>query len=403
MKFVAVKQAIRVTREALLESLNDSLHALYLFGSLVTGKYKPGCSDVNLLAVVADDANLYDLHAAFQPLWDAYAPILKRTPLIVPRRRLARHLHLQPQLAHALREACVPLSGSPDLLRQVEPPATAVDHQSLSALAREAMELSLLLAPGRLPPAIVAPLGQRLQQLAWKTTRCQITAETPPARLLAQIHEALERSLAGHPEINWPAGDAVKAGALIPGHQASYEYGGNLLLVLKEPLAPRIQETGWPGLLNKLTSPYEALQVVSATQLRLIAQLARPVEFTLRSYQHVWGLDPLDGITISSRALFQAAARRADSLQMETLSHAFLTTAADNHSHLIHDFQNTLLNIQLQNELINRLHRLPSIRPPALPDRAASRRQRILALFKQFDWWAEYYWAKVAAANATST
>lgn len=83
---------------------------------------------------------------------------------------------------------------------------------------------------------------------------------------------------------------------------------------------------------------------------------------------------------------------------VNALPHSFLTAAnaSDDTLHkLIHDFQNRMLNIQLENELLFRLGLIPAkfVPPEPLPDREASAKQRLTAIFQHLEWWADFYQA----------
>ncbi len=59
---------------------------------------------------------------------------------------------------------------------------------------------------------------------------------------------------------------------------------------------------------------------------------------------------------------------------------------------LIHDFQNKLLNIQLEHELLVRFGIVQRFTPPEpLPEREAPNHQRIELIFKHFHWWTNFY------------
>jgi hypothetical protein len=118
----------------------------------------------------------------------------------------------------------------------------------------------------------------------------------------------------------------------------------------------------------------------------------RAADLRLGRVRHIWGANPLEGVEATTGRILRAAARLAATLHLDALSNAYLTSNDRQAGKIIHDFQNRLLNVQLQHELLHRLAHLPRSEPsPPLPDRHAPAAQRIEAIFAHLDWWAEHY------------
>jgi hypothetical protein len=102
------------------------------------------------------------------------------------------------------------------------------------------------------------------------------------------------------------------------------------------------------------------------------------------------------------RAVLQTAGRTPSRLLVEQISGDYLTAASDEALHMIvHDYQNRLLNLRLQHELLHRLHGLEAAEPPTpLPSRAAPFAERVAAVMEHLDWWAGHYAALFEQAPA---
>ena len=80
---IAAYRAAEATAAALRRGMGDQLLTLYLFGSLTGDSYRPGRSDVNLLAVVDDRASIHEVRAAFRPAWRKHGKTLQRAPMVM--------------------------------------------------------------------------------------------------------------------------------------------------------------------------------------------------------------------------------------------------------------------------------------------------------------------------------
>jgi hypothetical protein len=124
----------------------------------------------------------------------------------------------------------------------------------------------------------------------------------------------------------------------------------------------------------------------------MIVEIERPLDLVFLRYQHEWGKHPLDEIQLSQRQILRHAARLPLVVQIDLLPNAYLTQDDSKLHDIVHDFQNKLLNVQLEHELLCRLQKIERFVPPEpLPDRSTPSPIRIDAIFKQLGWWAEYY------------
>jgi hypothetical protein len=77
---------------------------------------------------------------------------------------------------------------------------------------------------------------------------------------------------------------------------------------------------------------------------------------------------------------------------VEYLPSAYCTVPESELGNLIHDMQNILHNIQLQNEILSRRDvSIPVTTPPdPLPGKEIPNHQRMAAIISHFRWWIEY-------------
>ena len=121
----AATKPIAAVSAALQGELGEDLISLCLYGSLTTGTYQHGQSDINLLAVVADDIAFHRLREALRPVWREYGSLLKKTPIIATQANLERHLDLNPVLAQHLSTHAQPIIGDlsfpePDIINPLD-------------------------------------------------------------------------------------------------------------------------------------------------------------------------------------------------------------------------------------------------------------------------------------------
>ncbi|HFQ94922.1 MAG TPA: hypothetical protein ENK32_12985, partial [Anaerolineae bacterium] len=223
--------AIDATTRALERALDDQLEAIFLYGSLAQGLYRPDESDINLLVEVAGGANAHLARDAFLPVWAAHRDALKRAPLLATTPALNRHLRLNPAFARHLSRTDRQIFGAPDAL-EIE--LTAVDpHEFFSPIADEALTVSAVLAPSLLEEAAQADLTAKLHRLYRHMTQENPPAGDTPAQTYGRIQKRLAAAMTALPQTRrWDAAARKKAASpLLPGLQSIYTAGGRALLV----------------------------------------------------------------------------------------------------------------------------------------------------------------------------
>lgn len=381
--------------ERFADELGADLAGAYLYGSLVQRTFAPGESDLNLLLVVSEEASIHELRRLFRPLWGKYGRQLQRAPLIATRPALARHFQLYPTLAHHLVNEVRSL-----LARTVDwPPLPRLTpHDTYVRQALALMQASVALAPemegvGERP---LTPLRRAARQILGEPVSPGETA----VDLFARLHRELDPKIAALPtEQRWTS-TRTATSPLLPGLQATYRRNVEHIVLAFAQLAPgQLQAIAWEKMARRLGKEYKTLQVTSSAQFRLIHEMERPLDITFQRSQHTWGVDVLKSLETESWRQFRQAARLPSNLQLDQLPNAYLTAGDEEIHDVIHDFQNRLLNVQLEHELLVRLLDVKKFEPPQpLPGRDAPNPQRIDAILQHAGWWADYYTAAMRAA-----
>lgn len=388
----AASNSVSAVRTILVQGLGDGLRALYLYGSLSTGIYQAGQSDVNLLAVVQEDVNLHEFRSILKPVWQEYAPVLRKAPLISTENSLNRHLTLNPILAHHLQTKGKLLEGQ-DLLPG---PVETDPLERISRFARMAIYTSLAVAPSLLSEKKANEVTAKLKSLFRQYYARPADKKDPPLELLASVKRGLLSELKAYPQFFFVDHEVVDAPPLVSDLRAIYEMENRLILVFPdlepEAMAKRITSIDWPAVADRVADQYQGLQVTTAAEMRMMPQFNTSATHYLRSYNHAWGLDPLADIQISPWRVFQDLGRYPSELLLSTLPHRYISTADVDLAMLVHDLQNKLLNIQLRNELLCRIDQVEVPLPPySIPGRDEPYSIRIDAICSHLDWWTEYY------------
>ena len=365
---------------------NQSLASTFMkaFGDRLTAVYiTDSTPDDKLLLVPAAEVDIHQLRAVFRQTGSNHPPI------IVPQPIFTQYLRLFPLQAEALQDG-ICLHGDPIKVKQ--------RINRLPHWAQEAMEASAALSKpetlGRLQTLARQLLGY---DVGLGKTLAQSRVEVS-VFLLAAIHRHLNSQFDDVGVPDW-ATDTVATDAILPGLIASYRQMGAMVYVFDDSLPDLLAEIDGDTLLAAMEQPADGVRLVTARQLRLLLQYESAAAFVLQNYTHVWGADPLVDLSPNRKIVFRDAARKTAVFRTTTFIHDYFLMPDNDDKEslhtLIHDFQNSLLNVQLEHELLYRLLSFDRFMPPALPDRNAPSIERLDAIFEQLDWWSAQYVAKI--------
>jgi hypothetical protein len=392
-----MEQAIEGVIEAFRQQLGEDLVGVYLYGSKTQPYFQSGYSDINLLVVVSDDVDIFALRRAFFPVWRQHHDALGRPPAVARSSVVSRHLSLVPLLGQHFAEDARRLRGADDLPRPEHDPAPAA---WFAYLARESLLGSIALAPGLLDQSLVAPAYRRLHRVARILAGAPFDGEPPAPVLFAHIQMQLRKlasTMSGDPEPDYI--DDPKA----PNLEGIYAETDRMVVLLPPLSESLLRSLDWPAIARRLATRHNLLQATTARQIVLIQHHETAVDFVLGRYRHVWGEAPLDSLTLPLRSVLETAGRVPSRLIVEGIGGDYLTAADEEALHiLVHDYQNRLLNIRLQHELLHRAHGLEAASPPdPLPPRDATLAERVRGLSDHLDWWAAYYAAQLEKVETT--
>lgn len=380
--------------EKLANELDDQLEAIFLFGSLAQGHYLPGQSDINLFVVVKDGTAVAECQRAFAPVWAAHRSALKRAPYLAHKTAFQRHLQIDPLLAQHLVRDGQPCWGAPDFLdRRL---ATIDPHEGYASLVTEAMQTSAALAPQLLDNETAFQVRERLQRLARKLRNEPLPENETAVQSFARIQHFLNPIMARLPATQKWAGVVPRGttSPLLPGLQTIYDETGTTILVFDQLTPQKIVQTDWAKLAARLPAGTKQLQVTTVEQISLSIMFERPLDLRFKKLKHSWGPNFLGAFNPNERQIMRYAARVPSRILVNELPQAYLTQAGkDEIFHkIIHDFQNKMLNIQLEHELLVRFGLCQRFKPPTpVPGRETPPQERVNALFQHLEWWSQFY------------
>lgn len=363
--------------KGIIDGIRDQIEAVYWYEGLL-----PSGLTESLLMVMSDGYSAQKLRAIFQPVWQNLQGEKPPLPYIARVSDLRRHVQLYPMLGAWLKTKA--RRTGRDVLANLDLPIS--QEERLAWVCAQLLDASRTLAPSMLDPEKVASKQALLSHLT-RYMGGDGSAET--AVQLAHLHATLNKQLDTlPPDPTWHT--ETLPDASFPGLQAIYREANEIVLVFAT-LDPATLHM-LPALAQDLESEYEGMRVITARQLRLLVRLHSPLDVTLRRYTHEWGLDPLENLDIEAWRVMQTAARIPSEQQLLHLPPAYLTCPEDKLGKLIHDFQNRMLNIQLEHELLIRIAQIDRFTPPVpLPSKETPEHQRVDAIFSHFGWWSDYY------------
>ncbi len=378
---MSVKDALRALEQA-WRMPDGPVLGLYAFGSVVRGGYRPGLSDVNLLALLAEETPPRPLREAHLPVWEQFGPVLRRPPLLTGPAAWERLGRVNPVLHAAISRHARPIWG-PALPAGPAP----TGPQAAAWQAWRAWQASAALAAPVLQPDRAADVELGLRRLA---LGYGVDPEDPsPGALVAATQAQLQAAISGADAKPQPQANAPP---LLPELVAIYSLGDDYVFILPDGRPAVWAETDWAAVGESLAGECDAVFSTTVAQGRFIAGELLPIDLALGSLSHVWGTPVLDDVPVSDGALWRASSWAAASPALDALPAAYLTAPEGTLGKVIHDFQNRLLNLQLRQEILFRMGRAPDAEPDEpLPDRKTEPHRRVAAIFDHFHWWAGHY------------
>jgi hypothetical protein len=385
-----MNQAIETISQTLASDLGAQLEAVFLFGSHAAGSYQTAVSDINLLLIAAPEASIHAIRDSFQPLWQSHHTLLKRAPLIATQHALQRHLQFNPSLALHLLQHGKQIAGLPmpaNLFRSSVNP-----YEVYARLSQQLLDASVALSQ-----ADKSPTDEQLNRLARQISHKPVAQAETAASQFSTINKALTAVIAQLP-ITKAWHETAQSGPTspnIPGLQAIYTENDKNIFVFDQLPLERIRQINWQQLAQHLPQANGSLHITTVAQFCLMTLYEKALDLRFNKYDHKWGLHFLARLTPSAHQILRHAARFPSHILLDALPNTYLTSASGNQElhKIIHDVQNRMLNIQLENELLFRLGLVPEkfTPPEPLPEPDASSKERLTAIFQQLEWWTDFY------------
>lgn len=381
---------------ALQGTLDRELIAAYQFPRYEHSDFSPSGRASNLLLIVRQNSLIHTLRSTYLECC-AREPGASLAVVTMTKGAAHRHLRLNPQFArhvaangrHLLGET-LPLTGASDIH-----PA-----EQAAFLAHRALLASAALAPARLPEQRSSQARQQLRELATVVSGGGRFEGLATTDLFAVVQERLQEHIQSLSLAPAPASE--NTGALQSNLEAIYEDGERLMAIIP-PLAGRLlRRVDWNAFLQNAPEHLMALSVGTVDQVRLAIRSERPLDYLLGSFRRLWGRNALAGLQVSGWAVFRQAARKPSELLYRLSADYAHAQDADAVRRVIHDYQNLLLNMRLEHELLHRTQGVERSGPDEeLPRRNEPTDVRIDAIVDHLEWWAAFYAEKMAATPAT--
>lgn len=351
-----------------------------VYGSILQPYYDPAHSDLNMILIVADDCNINNIRRIFLPLWGEHHTIYRRAPLVARESTFTRYLNIFPAFHNHLNDFARIIKQNK---LQNQPLSTAAPHETRAHLAREALVASTILAQEGYDKSkrekAVATLN-RLQR------RYDLLDEAGLPQLLCEFLNQIS-----NPTPNLKAED--DAPYHIVGLVSLYEKLGDLIFIVETPAT--IPQIDWTQVADDVaTNGFTGFSITTPELFRLLVEKVYPLDHAILSYNHVWGADLLTAVTVPAEDVMRDAARIAMIYEVDQYPNRLLTTppSQENNAVVIHDFQNKLLNIRLQNELLARLKMSDKSGTGRLPGKDAAQIVRLQGLWEIFGLWGQYFY-----------
>jgi hypothetical protein len=387
---------------ALRGRLGQKLNALYVYRASGEPHEAILGTSTRLVVVVDDGTSAEEVRDAILPVQQDISAALQEPPIVCGCSAFRRHLSLEPLFAdqlslHGERIKGDPIAAAPDSER--------LRVESIARLCGRALRASAALVPTRLPQGATHAAVQELAQLAALLTTRDLPADTKPVRLLSIVQGRLQSLISVLPPDE----------SIIPGPARSDDTSDslytvlagieNLFIVFPSFTSRILEEMDLETIANSASGEARSVYVATTDQIRLWMRYEAPLDFALGRFRHVSGDNVLAAWEVPAWTTLRQAARISSWLLIDEIPAAYLAASDGEAQHrVVHDYQNRLLNIGLQRELLHKMYGLPAARPQRpLPSRDQPLNVRIQAILDHLDWWSELYANEMSAVPRDRT
>ncbi|MDJ0755495.1 MAG: hypothetical protein QNJ45_18365 [Ardenticatenaceae bacterium] len=380
MSRTAALNLLQLTAQSFQDQLKSHFFAFLVYGSVLQSHFEAYQSDLNTILIVDDETNINDIRHAFLPLWDEHQKLFRRAPLVARHSAFKRYLAVFPALNdHLNRHAWI-------IKQQNFSYTPFIFSDTIESKAFVANEL--FLASSSLATSMRDKSKWERSQVALHRLKRRFKTPVNMTDTLMLIHALLKRLYQPTPEIKALPDAPYQISGLI----ALYEKLGDLIFIIESPDV--LGQTDWKRVSEDVeANGFTSFAITTPDLFRLLVQKIYPLDHAVLSYSHVWGIEILTAITVPPADVLRDAARLSLAYEIDHFPNAFLsqTTSEEDKAIVIHDFQNKLLNIRLQNELLARLKLTTKVGSGRLPDKHASHEVRLQGIWENFGFWGTYF------------
>jgi hypothetical protein len=373
--------------KALASALDEGFLALYVLDEPASGTSAIGRIIPSAWILTASNPDLRAVRRTYRMVCSQLPLEPAGGPAVISAEEWPTYLRLFPDRARTLLGNFRLIQGKP-VLHEWEGPEPVTTLTSLARVAAESLLCSALVVGEHLSLERQADLHARLRLTADDCLGRAPVRPHPVDNLIA-LHAYLDSVAGTWPDFAWDGSPPTDAPARLPGLISLYSLGNQLVVVMARLDRPVLQGTDWGTVAELVSTEYENIVLATPWQLRLTGNTILAADLTAGSFEHVWGIHLLADCCPSDSQVVASLISRPVQFLAERLPALYSTTAEADLSALAHDLQNILLNSQLQAEVIARRWGMSLPHPPGpLPGHEAPIHDRMVAIERQFRWWA---------------
>lgn len=371
---------IKIFLNHLLKTFGKSL--LYGYLHSLSTQYK---DEERLYFILTDEADPLPARQGLNQIWAEHRVQLPNPPILINRSDFERYLQLFPGRAIHMAHNSKKIGPAPMLAEKV---SVAPSSDQLHGWAYfQALHTSELIAPnGAISSDALHLLYSQLRQFNPDALN---SGARHPRELVMQLMESL-------PEVEYTLTEEIGSppeSLPIPTLVSHYTNLDRQIFLVSN-YQKGITETDWSAVWEHFPRQTEAFQISTPGRFREAIRTYGALDHKLMSFQKMWGADLLSDVNPTKAEILQDAARLPIKILVEEYLPKLIEVAPEEEADriIIHDFQNRLLNIRLQNELLGKLGLAEKREPDmAIPSRDAPTHFRIRMVQNHLSWWSNYY------------
>ena len=302
------KSMIEQITDELQAILGSNLHMILTYGSIYQPHYHPEASDINLLIILKNTADLPATRKQLAAWWPKQPDRdqIKSKPRVSTHRAIQSYLQLQPIFLKHLKQHGRSHTKGANLVNKT----ISLEMPTHTHLINQAFHTSHDITSQNPSPALTR-LIHKLRKTAEPPTQT-------PTRQLNNIWQTTFNQPVTAPNLSHTTPPSPPP-YVIENLVTLYNKLDILIVVIASPIDLFL--TNWAAVWQQAkTEGYTELKITTPDQFHLILEHYGALDVRLLSYDHVWGADLISHIKPSISAICYAAARYASDLQFRYFS-----------------------------------------------------------------------------------